>query len=149
MLVSYPALTDLHAGHAKVGDRELAQIARASTLEKLFIQANPFSDAGACELGHLVRLRALDVHATRVGDLAMTALSGLPALEELDLAETQVGVLGIRALASARTLRRLGLSWDVSDDVNAAAKLLAGVNHEWNDYHGGGGALWSSNSDGG
>ena len=81
-----------------VDDFTLAEIAKRTSIERLYLDGTRITDAGLRELAPLANLSELSLNDTPITDAGLKHLQGLTALEKLYLHDTQVTPAGIAEL---------------------------------------------------
>lgn len=92
---------DFSGSDVKIGDEQLSQLARLTTLETLDLGDCPITDEGLRHLSHLPRLKLLMLNGTRVTDAGLVHLETLPHLTYVSLWRTNVTDGGAEKLRQA------------------------------------------------
>jgi hypothetical protein len=84
-----------------VDDFTLAEIAKRTSIERLYLDGTRITDAGLRELAPLANLRELSLNNTPISDRGLKNLEGLTALKKLSVHATNVTPAGIAELVKA------------------------------------------------
>jgi hypothetical protein len=84
-----------------VTDETLVQVAKRTTLKRLYLTGTKITDAGLGHLAPLEQLKDLHLAETAVTDAGLVPLEGIKSLQKLDLRRTQVTAAGVERLKAA------------------------------------------------
>jgi hypothetical protein len=106
---SFPRLIDLDlSSNTNLTNGVLKVICGLTSLERLALVQNGFSDVGTIRLSKLTNLKALDLRGNmEAGDMTMEVIATLPKLTLLKHRSTGVNDYGIETLAQSKTLDSL------------------------------------------
>jgi Leucine-rich repeat (LRR) protein len=115
------SVQELSFFRSRNADPDLAHLKRLPTLQMLWLNDAPISDAALVHIRGLVDLRELHLRNTRVTDAGLPSLKRFGRLTELDLRDTPITDAGIVHLAELVSLKDLRLSNTAVTDVGVSA----------------------------
>lgn len=108
-LLQLPRLQWLAVSGTAISDAAVAQIARQSSLQRLWLSRTQIGDPALNSLLQCPTLTHLALEGTPTSDVGLTSLSQLPSLRFLSLGSPYVTADGLRRLGQTRTLEELHL----------------------------------------
>ena len=120
---------EVRLGRTGVSDAGLSHLAGLTTLERLHLENTKVSDAGLAHLKGLAKLVYLNLYGTQISDAGLEHLQGLTNLKNLYVWQTKTTEAGVAALMQAIPELEIETGWDLAE-VEKAKELQAAQQEE-------------------